>query len=195
LAVLSNLLLMEQYRIGMVPRDDTVSFPQVAESSARLLSDTVGTPVAWPANWIFARRQGVPVGRTDLLAGADLRGGVIDVGTLDQDAAWLFEGWSVRRPCAPEICREVESRARVLVPLGAPEALDLTVRAAGEGELTVQLNGVPIARQGLDPALRERPVRVPAPRFRAPLNEIVLVVSPGGRALVDRIGFSRVEGR
>jgi hypothetical protein len=191
LAVLSNVLLMHQYRAGLVPRDDTVSFPQVAESSARLMSESVGAPLAWPANWIFARREGLPVGRTDLLLGADVRGAGIDIGALDQDAALLFEGWSVRRLCAPEICREVEGRARLLAPLGAPETLDVSVRAAGAGALTVELNGVPIARQELTNGLRPFTVRVPAARFRAPLNEIVLVVSPGGRALVDRLAFSR----
>lgn len=192
LAVLSNLLFMHQYRAGLVPRDDTVSFPQVAESSARLISESVGSPVAWPANWIYARQQGVPLGRTDLLKGANLSGGVIDIGALEQDAALLFEGWSVRRPCAPEICREVEGRARLLAPLGTPETRDLTVRAAGEGTLTVELNGVPIAQYELTAALQPLAVRVPAPRFRAPLDEIVLVVSPGGRALVDRLSFSRL---
>ena len=198
LAVLSNLLLMQQYRAGMVPRDDTVSFPQVAEHSARLLSDTIGTPWAWPANWIFARREGLPVGRTDLLMGADLLAPgshdsdrVIDIGALEQDAAVLFEGWSVRRPCAPEICREVEGRARLRFPLGAPATLDVAVRAAGEGVLTVELNGVPITSRDLTGALHTIPVRVPAARFRAPLNDLVFVISPGGRALVDRLSFSR----
>jgi hypothetical protein len=65
------------------------------------------------------------------------------------------------------------------------------VHAAGEGSLTVELNGVPVAHQPLTPALQEIAVRVPAARFRAPFDEIVLVVSPGGRALVDRLTFAR----
>src|SRR6185503_6904336 len=96
-----NLLLMAQYRAELIPRDDTVSFPAVAENSARLLSAATGAPTAWPANWIFAARQDLPAARYDLLAGQDVLAdgpGPIDVGDLGREA-WLGEGWSVRHPC------------------------------------------------------------------------------------------------
>ncbi len=44
LLVLWNLLFMEQYRLRLLPSDDTVSFAQVTSNSAGLLSRAVGTP-------------------------------------------------------------------------------------------------------------------------------------------------------
>ena len=80
-----------------IPRDDTVSFPGVAENSARLLAGVAGSPIAWPANWIFAARHGLPAARYDLLAGPgrarrDGRARAIDVGDLGRDAALLRRG-------------------------------------------------------------------------------------------------------
>ena len=65
--VLWNGLLMEQYRRGVIPRDDTVSFARVAENSADLLASAVGSPVAWPANWIFAAGRDLPAARYEIL--------------------------------------------------------------------------------------------------------------------------------
>jgi hypothetical protein len=196
--VLSNLLLMHQYRHEMVPRDDTVSFPQVAENSARLLSQSVGSPPAWPANWVFAARHRLPVERYDLLGGADLLAtrspgrGLVDVGLLDQDAASLLEGWSVRRTCGKAVCREVEGgRARLILPLAHAEVLDLSVHAGGEGALEVRLNGVPILAQELSAEVRPLSVRVPAARFRTPVNELELRTTPAGRAFVDQVALAR----
>ena len=75
LLVAWNLLLMAQYRAELIPRDDTVSFPAVAENNARLLAETTGAPTAWPANWMFAAHRDLPVARYDLLGGQDVLGG------------------------------------------------------------------------------------------------------------------------
>jgi hypothetical protein len=91
--VLWNVLFMEQYRRGAIPRDDTVSFARVAFNSADVFAAAFGSPVAWPANWIFSLREGLPPDRYDLMVGKYLffmqnnLGGVIDVGAdpgLDQ---------------------------------------------------------------------------------------------------------------
>ncbi len=196
MAVLWNLLLMEQYRREMIPRDDTVSFAAVAENEARLVGRAVGSPVTWPASWIFSLRTGLPAERYDLAAGRDLfQGpnalrGVIDVGDLETDAALLLDGWSVRHACGPEVCREVEGRARVLAPLDRPALLDLRVRAMGTGTLTVALNGRPVAEGALGPAFADVGVRLARRRWRQGFNEVTLAVSPGGQALVDRLLFS-----
>ena len=70
--VVWNLLFMELYRGGRVPRDGTVSFPAVAEENAATLARLVGAPPAWPANWVFAWRHGWPVERFDLVVGKTL---------------------------------------------------------------------------------------------------------------------------
>lgn len=199
--VLWNGLLMEQYRRGVIPRDDTVSFARVAENSADLLASAVGSPVAWPANWIFSLRHGLPPDRYDLMAGKYLffmqnsLGGVVDVGAdPGLDAALLADGWGVRVPCGDDVCRAVEGRARLLAGLDAPEMLEVTVRASGAGRLRTFVNGTAVGEGLLTEALGEVTARVPANRWRPGLNEVVLETSPGGAALVDRVVFRRLEG-
>ena len=199
-AALWNALLMAQYRDGGVPRDDTVAFARVAGNAAASVSRAAGSPNAWPANWLYAARHRVAPARYDLLAGVDAfegrhaLGGVIDVGDLDAEAALLDGGWSVRHPCGAGVCRAVEGVAALRVPLRRAEDLDLAVVAAGSGTLTVAVNGVPVLQAALDDALAPRRARVPRARFRGGLEAITLAVTPGGRALVDRIVLRRGGG-
>jgi hypothetical protein len=69
LLTLWNGLFMEQYRRNLIPRDDVVSFARVAENTAGLVTDLVGTPLAWPANWIFAARHEAPLASHDVASG------------------------------------------------------------------------------------------------------------------------------
>jgi len=197
--VLWNLLFMEQYRRGAIPRDDTVSFARVAENSADVFATAFGSPVAWPANWIFSVRHGLPPDRYDLMVGKYLffmqnnLGGLVDVGT-EGDEALLADGWGVRVPCAEAVCRPVEGRARLLAGLEAAEPLDVTVRAAGSGRLRIAVNGVAVGESALADGLADLTARVPGARWRSGLNEVQLETSPGGAVLVDRVVFARLEG-
>jgi hypothetical protein len=184
-----NLLLMAQYRAELIPRDDTVSFPAVAENSARLLAEMAGAPNAWPANWIFAAGRDLPAARYDLIGGQDvLAGGPtrLDVGDLDTEA-WLGEGWSVRHPCGPLVCREVEGRARLFLPVVDARPADVRVRAQGWGALRLVLNGRPLASATLTDAFSELGATADGGWLGRGPNALVLEVSPGGRALVDAV--------
>jgi hypothetical protein len=190
LLVAWNLLFMEQYRTGGVPRDGTVSFVAVAANNAALLSRLVGSPPAWPANWAFAWRHRLPPDRFDLVAGKRLPVSEagdrdIDIGELALDTALLLDGWSVRHPCGAAVCRAVEGRARLLAPLEATGRFDLAVEASGEGQLSVAVNGVALGARAL--SAERTSLRFPAPRPWAKLNEVTLTLEPGGRALVDRV--------
>ena len=201
--VLWNGLFMEQYRRGTIPRDDTLSFPRVAEGSADLFATALGSPVAWPANWLFALRHGLPPDRYDLMVGKYLffmqnnLGGVVDIGadpSLDQ--ALLGEGWGVRTACAGSsdgMCRPLEGRARLFGALDAPEMLDLTVRAAGPGRLRVAVNAAPVAERMLAEGLQDVTARVPGARWRTGLNEIALQADAGHTVQVDSVILRRVE--
>jgi hypothetical protein len=194
---------MEQYRRGAIPRDDTVSFARVAFNGADVLAAAVGSPVAWPANWIFSLRHGLPPDRYDLMVGKYLffmqnnLGGVIDVGAdpgLDQ--ALLGEGWGVRTPCAGAVdgvCRPVEGRARLFAALDAPETLDVTVRAGGPGRVRVLVNGAAVAERALAAGLEDVTARVPGARWRSGLNEVAIEADAGATAAVDRLVFRRLE--
>ncbi|PYQ48225.1 MAG: hypothetical protein DMF78_21790 [Acidobacteria bacterium] len=191
-----NLLFMAQYRAEMVPRDDTVAFPAVAENAALLVAAAVGSPPAWPANWLFAARHRLPAGRYDRLGGRDLLAALpaeIDIGDLDSDQALLAEGWSVRHPCLGAICREVEGRARVLLPVVDPRAVELRVRALGTGTLRVSVDGA-TAAAALHPTFGEVVLPLPRALVHAGANEVVLEVSPGSQALVDALRLLPREG-
>jgi hypothetical protein len=186
-----NLLLMAQYRAEMIPRDDTVSFPAVAENSAEIVQATVGAPVSWPASWLFAARHGLPAARYDLLGGQDvLAAGPsrFRLGDLETERALLGEGWSVRHPCGRAVCREVEGgRARVFLPVVDPGPAEVRVSAQGSGTLAVRLDGVEIGRGTLTEAFTEVGGEVPAERLRRGPNPLELEVSPGGRAAVESL--------
>ncbi len=188
----SNLLFMEQYRQSP-RRDQTVSFAEVSEVNARLVSSAVGSPLAWPANWLWSARHGLPVERWDLLSGrrldpfaADAVG--VDVGDQDQDAAFLFDGWGVRHFCADAVCRQVAGRAEVVLPVEDAGPLCLSVRAAGAGVLRVHLNGAPVGSTTLGPELAWS--TLPATPWRKGPNRVVFETPAGGHALLDQLRLS-----
>jgi hypothetical protein len=180
-----NLLFMQQYASGMIPRDAPVAFSEVAQNNAALLARAVGTPSAWPANWLFAARHSVGPERFDAAAGKRLPRGpggavTLDVGRLDVDDALLLEGWSVRHRCGADVCRAVEGSARVLMPHQGPGETELVVRASGEG--TMAVDGV---ARALGPAPADLVFELG--RRRRGLHAMTLTVTPGARALVDRL--------
>jgi hypothetical protein len=204
LLVVWNFLSMEQYRRRLLPADDTVSFAAMTETNARLLSETVGTPLAWPANWLFAAAHGVRPDKYDVVAGKSLAQGSGDnVGTIDfgddrVDPALVLEGWSGREPCGTGVCRRVLGRARVLAPLPArpaPPGLDVVVRAAGHGMLQLTVNEQPGVAVLLDEDSRDRTVHVSADAWRSGVNALVFEAAPGGEVRVDAIVLEPAEAR
>lgn len=194
-----NWLFMQQYRRNLIARDDTLAFSQVAGNSAALLQAGVGTPLAWPANWLFAREQALPVAQYDRMVGQYLfyrqnnLAGVIDLGDPRVDPALIDAGWSSLKPCGQDaVCRGVLGQARLFAPLDVPEALTVSVRARGRGELALSVNGVELARLPLQEELVELSLPVPAERLKRELNELHFRVLPGGDAQVDRVSFERV---
>jgi len=197
--VVWNALFMQIYRAGAIPRDDTVSFVRVSELIADALSDDTGTPLAWPANWIFAARYELPAARYDLMVGKYLfhrqnnLDGHIAMGADAVDPALLGEGWGPQRPCQGLVCREVRGRARVFAPLYDASALEMSVRAAGSGTLEVAFNRYPLARLPLEATLAEHRLRIPRALVRRELNEIAFAVDPTDHAVVERLRFERTQ--
>lgn len=197
---LHNLLFMQQYRRNLVPRDDTLAFAEVAANDAALLQSAVGTPLAWPANWLYAREHDLPVRQYDRMVGLYLfyrqnnLGGVIDLGDERVDRALLDDNWSRPLPCGPgAVCRSPRGPARLYVPLDVPETLDLTLRLRGRGELSLALGGRPLARLPLSPELSEVSLRAPAGLWRRELNELRFATGAGEEAQIDRVVFARLR--
>jgi hypothetical protein len=184
-----NLLFMEQYR-DAPRRDDTVRFADVSEGNARRFAEAVGSPVAWPANWTWSASTGLPAARWDLLSGQRLdpgRGAHIDIGDLEQDAAFLLEGWSVRHACGDAVCREVEGRAEMALPLEGPP-VRMTVRGFGPGAVRVRVNDRDLGLVALGPELGDVTVVLQPSR---PLTRISFEVAPDAHVQVDAIDFQR----
>jgi len=206
LLVLWNALFMEQYRLLLLPSDDTVSFAQVTSNSARLLSRGVGTPFAWPANWIFARRFSAPFDQWDavanrrLFASATSTTATIEIGddpsAFAPDLPLLLEGFGSRRTCEQGWCRDVFGRARLLLPLQNPGDGEFVIRfrVRGQGALSVSLNGANTVVKEMAESLSDVVLRVPARAITSALNVLALSIAGGGRATVDRLTLERALG-
>jgi hypothetical protein len=199
--VLANFLFMEVYRRALIPLDDTVAFPAVAATTSALVTDVVGSPPAWPANWAFASRHSLPVAQYDLMVGKYLfyrqnnLGGVIAMGDPRADPALLDQGWSSPHSCGKDVCRGVLTKARIFAPLDVPEDLDLVVRAKGSGRVSLGVNGVFMAELPLSIGLSDLRVRVPRESFHRELNEIAFSTPSGSAAWVSRLVFLKKAPR
>jgi hypothetical protein len=155
--VLGNGLLMEQYRKGRIPVDDTLSWEAAAGGGLEDAFDAVGYPFSFPMNWIFALRYGRPKTQYDILVGKYLFdrmggiGGVIDLGP--SDPPFLGNGWSGLRDWNG---REREVRvatgdvAGLFVPVDQRETLRIAIECASPqgvepGPVEVRLNGTHLA--------------------------------------------------
>lgn len=202
-----NLLFMEQYRLLLIPNDNTASFAHITANSSHLLARSVGTPMAWPANWIFAARTGVAAERWDAVAGRRLFSGpedetaTVEIGDDDSpfapDLALLGEGFGLRRTCGRGWCRDVYDRGRVVIPLENAGKGNLTVglRARGEGALRLTLDrpaGSVVADLG--PDFTQVTLVVPARLVRPGLHVLEIEALGGGRATLDRITIERSLG-
>jgi hypothetical protein len=193
-----NLLLMEQYRRFMIPRDDTIAFARVAANSAVLTSRSVGCPLSWPLNWWLSRCYDTSLESADRLAGKRLFSGatgVVDLGDERVDATLLQEGWSRPLNCEGVVCRAVQGPARILLPIERPARVDVLIRAGGVGTLSMALNGRALAQWPLTAALAELRATITEIDWKTPMSQLVFDVSPNGTAFVDRILFKRRSGR
>jgi hypothetical protein len=196
--VVGNVLLMEQVRRGLVPRDDTVAFPTLVGHGGRILADAVGSPTTWPASWLFAWRHDVSPGRYDRLVGRYLfyrqnnMGGRVELGAPGDDVM-LAEGWGPVETAEGKGGRALTSRARLFAPLDVPQDLEVRFRATARAgtEVRVFVNGREAGRFWADPGWDEHRLRVPAAFWRRELNEVAL--DPGGPGVViDGVDFRRL---
>jgi hypothetical protein len=192
-----NVLLMAQYAAKRLPADETVSFVRVAENSAAILSESVGSPLAWPANWLFAARYRVSPGEFDLRSGKriftspDQATARVAAGDPHSDPALFSDGWTSARPCENTLCRSVMGSARLFVPLEAAEPLSFALRARGTGALLVAVNGVGVGGLVLTKHLTEQRLQVPASRLRRGQNEVALRVEGESTASLEQLVLER----
>lgn len=197
--VIWNLLLMEQYRRDLVPRDDTVAFADVAGSVARTVTRALGSPLGWPGNWVAASRHGVPIESADRLVGLDLFGSPdarqVTLAFADPRAdVLLLDGWGSPRPHSGRVVRRIAERASLVVPLACAEPMDMVIVAAGRGAQTLWVNGERVGGWVLDDAFRERRSRVSARLWRCPMNTVSIESAASGEAWMDSLALIRRPG-
>jgi hypothetical protein len=114
-----NLTLRAATASGAVPPPGTPrSFGDVAAAQARTAARLIGHPFSYPANLVYAARNGVPPGDYDLVAPLSFLGdpirpyGRIDLATADD--VFLLDGWH-----APE--REGDATFRWARPAGGSD--------------------------------------------------------------------------
>jgi hypothetical protein len=207
-AILSNGLLMEQYRKGRLPPDDTISWETAAEGKLEDLFDAVGYPFSFPMNWLFALRYDRPKTQYDVLVGKYLfhrmpsLEGVIDLGV--HDPPFIGNGWTGLRDWK-ERAREVRlaegARAGIFVPIYRPEPLRVFILCAvPEGELPVpvevRLNGSRLGAFVPGADMAEQAFTAEASYWRR-INLIEFVPAEPAPAspylAVDRLRFERLE--
>ncbi len=206
-AVGGNVLLMEQYRKGRIPVDDTMSWQAAAEAGLEDGFDAFGYPFSFPMNWIFAARHDRPFTQYDILVGKYLfhRMGGLD-GVIDlspSDPPFIGNGWSGLRDWK-ERPREVRlasaEGASLFIPLFRPEPLRIFIDcAAPEGvepsAVEVRLNGTTLKSFVPTTEMTEQVMTAEAALWRR-INvlQIVPVNSANSPLLaVDRLRFEQLN--
>ena len=93
------------------------------------------------------------------------------------------------------MCREVEGRAQLLLPIADVRPATVRVSAQGSGTLRLVLNGRPLAQASLALAFAEVGADADPGVLRPGPNELILEVSPGGQAQVDEVRVMPLEGQ
>jgi hypothetical protein len=203
----ANALLMEQYRKGRIPVDDTLSWQSAAEAGLEDWFDAFGYPFSFPMNWIFAARYDRPKTQYDILVGKYLfhrmggLDGLIDLGP--EDPPFIGNGWSGLRDWKE---REREVRlasaegAFIFVPVFRPEPLRILIDCAvPEGAepvpVEIRLNGRRLKAFVPTVAMDEQVMTAETASWQR-IN--VLAIVPAGPAAgpvlaVDRFRFERLE--
>jgi len=182
-----NALLMTQYQLQLLPRDEAVRFDSLVRQQADLvIKPPFFYPFAFPANVLFAWREGLPVDRYDLLGSEPLRREMY-LPLNDWGARFLLDGWQNGAGDASGSAHFLVAQSgTILVPLDVPSGtafgIDVEARAAGEPRgsttrLDIALNGR---------SFGELPLEMGAPK-----PSRLVFVAPAG-AKIWRRGYNRV---
>jgi hypothetical protein len=183
-----NHLLMVQYTLGLLPKDEPVSFGRLVQQQAELHTRAPYVyPFAFPANVWFAWREGLPVDRYDLLA-PEVPRAAFEMRFDRHGEKFLLDGWET--PTGDDwgsawwIGR---ATATLAVPLTAPHGgvvITLTTRTRlseppVQAALAIDVNGTQVGQFAAGvPAPTTATITVPADLaariFRSGFNRITI---------------------
>lgn len=190
--VIWNLTLMEAAIGGALQLQAPNAFGAIAGRQATTLHRWLGHPFSYPANLIFALRNGITPAEADLLwptrfLGDPLRPyGRVDLGGDDELA--VLEGWHRPERDGSTTYRWASREAAVRIALDHPASLRVQVKGqafmfadAPPQALTLTVNGVagpPLALPGVWTVVE---TLVPQQRWRAGVNDVRLTFARGTR--------------
>ena len=205
--IAANGLLMEQYRKGRIPVDDTMSWEAAAEAGLEDWFDAFGYPFSFPMNWIFAARYDRPRTQYDILVGKYLfhrmggLDGLIELGPTDPP--FLGNGWSGLRDWEGrprEIRLASGEGASLFIPVFRPEPLRLLIDCAvpegvAASPVEVRLNGTRLKAFVPTVAMGEQVMTAEAALWRRINLLEIIPLTPAGEPVlaVDRLRFERLE--
>jgi hypothetical protein len=188
--------------LAVLTRSDA-TLRETPEPFARLVGRTVrptfgalGSPMTWPASWVFAAAHRCAPGRYDRLVGRYLfyrqnnLGGRIDLGATDDDAL-LGEGWRERELRDGITSRALDGSARLFAPLDVAERLTLRVRSRTTQavSVSVKINGREAGRFAPTPEWSDSLVTADESFWHREVNEVSFTA--GARVEVDWVEFLR----
>lgn len=180
-AVLFNFLLMVQWHRADIPRGEPLPMREILHGQVdRFFSSGLPYPFSFPANYRFARREGLTPEDYDLLGHHRFRA-VLDLPLGEEAAPLLRSGWTART-CGVEgrRCWSFDDNAELLLPLAPPAreaALELRVRMPvpdATGLLALRMNGVLLGRRPLTERWTDVQMVVPRDGIRRGFNRLEL---------------------
>jgi hypothetical protein len=146
-----NHLLMLQYTVGLLPKDEPVSFARLVRQQADAYARSANFyPFAFPASVWFAWHERVPVDRYDLLA-LEPRRSAVDLLFDRRVTRFLLDGWDAPATEASAPAWWLRGReAALALPLSLPQdqPVEITVKARSRfeepvvhGDLALVVNG------------------------------------------------------
>lgn len=187
LAIAWNYWLMVQYTATMVPKDAPVSFARMVRQQADVHTRPPYLyPFAFPANVLFAWREGVPISRYDILSVEPHRDRV-DLAIERGAERFLLEGWGPPGANDAGPFRWIDGTAAALAlpmqPAARAASVEVLATARGESplastELRFEINGHRLGAAQVSP--------------RAPAHaRFTIAASDVGRVL--RAGYNRLS--
>ena len=162
-AIALNHLLVMQLELGMMTRDEAIRFGRLVRQQAEVYTrPPFFYPFAFPANALFAAREGLPIDAYDVL-GVETPHASLDVAFDEANARYLISGWRDEGPDEFGPRRFIDGETALLavpldVPAGRPLALSIRARAGRrvDGDrpvvVAVEVNGQEFGRLTLTPA-------------------------------------------
>jgi len=186
LALAWNYWLMVQYTVGLLPKDEPISFAAMVRQQADVHTRAPYVyPFSFPANLWFAWREGVPADRYDILAN-EPRPTSMDLRMDEQADRFLLDGWDAPGTETRGPVRWIgQQRATLAVPLALPATdvqVGVTARArleepAVSADMAIEINGHEVGRF-------VAPATAPA--------DALFTVSAANVGRVFRTGYNRV---